>query len=436
MLILTSYNHPRLLYAVKVVFEDYPSDIEFTYDVASFLNHDGVKLEYGTSRQIPDSFFIPAQEMLWNDRVIKHEISHGQWDGLPTLYVGDGNIPFDIFSAAFYLIVRYEEYFEGRRDTMGRFPASESIAHRVGFLHRPIIDLWRVKLESLLRKHWSDVPFTKTPFRFISTIDVDSAFAYRYKGWGRTLGGMAKDVVNFRIANLVRRMSTLVGWREDDFDTYDYIEEQCIKRGVANIYFFLLADFGRFDKNVPHTSGPLRELIRRASRTNEIGIHPGVASNASLVVLKKELERLEDILEKTCTKGRQHYLMLKFPDTYRHYLKVGIAEDYSMGFADDVGFRAGTSRAFQWYDLERNEATCLTVHPFAAMDVTLQRYQSLSIDEAIALNKRMMDDVYVANGTFISLWHNETLSDIEQWKGWRQVWEAILEHGRQLMNKH
>jgi hypothetical protein len=435
MLILTSYRHPRLQYAVDVVFENYISDMVMTDDVSAFIKYDGIKLEYGLTQRVHGSFFIPASDVLWNNDIIAHDITTGNWDELPTLYAREGSIPFDIFSASFYLITRYEEYFSVKLDAMGRFSAYESIAHRAGFLHRPIIDLWRIKLESALLTHWPQAGFKYNQFKFISTIDVDSAFAYLHKGWKRTLGGIAKDLVSFSFDNLWKRLGTLSGLRSDDYDTYAYIAEQCSKRNMPNIYFFLLADFGVHDKNVPHTSGPLRALIRREEKHNEIGIHPGVASNASVAILKKEHERLEDILGKSCSKGRQHYLMLKFPETYRHYIKAGIIEDYTMGYADDVGFRAGTCRSFHWFDLEQNEKTSLMVHPFAAMDVTLQRYKSLSKDEAIELCKGMMQDVYSVNGTFVALWHNETLSEVAQWKGWRQVWEATLDMGRHFMNR-
>jgi hypothetical protein len=435
MLILTPYRHPRLQYAVNVVFENYTSDIVFTDDVDVFIKYEGLKLEYDEAQQVAGSFFIPATAVLWNNDIIAHDVITGKWDDLTTLYAGKGSIPFDIFSASFYLISRYEEYLPAKRDSMGRFSAHESIAHRAGFLHSPIIDLWRMKLEAALCAQWPSIKFTSNQFQFISTMDVDSAFAFRYKGWKRTLGGIAKDVLSFRFSNLGKRLCSLAGLRPDDYDTYAYIAEQCSKRNISNIYFFLLADFGTHDKNVPHTSGPLRALIRREGERNEIGIHPGVASNATISILKKEHERLEDILGKSCSKGRQHYLMLKFPETYRDYIEVGIKEDYTMGYADDVGFRAGTCRAFYWFDLERNEQTSLLVHPFAAMDVTLQRYKSLSMEDAMALCKNMMHEVYAVNGTFITLWHNETLADVAQWKGWRQVWGATLDMGHHFMTK-
>jgi len=41
-----------------------------------------------------------------------------------------------------------------------------------------------------------------------------------------------------------------------------------------------------------------------------------------------------------------------------------------------------------------------------------------------------VDEVKKVNGTFISLWHNESLSNQKRWKGWQQVYESMLDMTR------
>jgi hypothetical protein len=31
------------------------------------------------------------------------------------------------------------------------------------------------------------------------------------------------------------------------------------------------------------------------------------------------------------------------------------------------------------------------------------------------------------NGEFITVWHNETLSDWREWKGWKEVYEKVIQ---------
>jgi hypothetical protein len=157
-----------------------------------------------------------------------------------------------------------------------------------------------------------------------------------------------------------------------------------------------------------------------------IGIHPSFASNHQLEKIKIEKERLEKISGKKISYSRQHFLKLTFPHTYRNLLAVGITDDFTMGYADAIGFRAGICTPFRWYDLERETETHLTIHPFAVMDGTLNNYLKLSPTLAIEKTKEIINKVKQVNGKFIFIWHNETLSDWKEWKGWKNVYEEII----------
>ena len=61
------------------------------------------------------------------------------------------------------------------------------------------------------------------------------------------------------------------------------------------------------------------------------------------------------------------------------------------------------------------------------MDVTLHEYLKLSVDEAVEKIRDIITKVKEVKGTFISLWHNESLSDHGYWKGWEPVYKKMLE---------
>jgi hypothetical protein len=124
--------------------------------------------------------------------------------------------------------------------------------------------------------------------------------------------------------------------------------------------------------------------------------------------------------------SRQHFLKLRFPETYRRLLDVGIREDWSMGYADETGFRASIATPFPWFDLERNEETPLIIHPFQAMDVTLNQYLKLSPEAALERLKSLINRTKSVGGTFTTLWHNDNLAEMDNWKGWRMVYENLL----------
>ncbi len=76
--------------------------------------------------------------------------------------------------------------------------------------------------------------------------------------------------------------------------------------------------------------------------------------------------------------------------------------------------------------LDLEAETKLKVHPFAVMDGTLKDYLNTSTDEAIEIIEKLIIEVKKVNGCFISLWHNESLSNQGKWKDWLEVYKHLL----------
>ncbi|MBK7855238.1 MAG: hypothetical protein IPJ79_10315 [Bacteroidetes bacterium] len=116
------------------------------------------------------------------------------------------------------------------------------------------------------------------------------------------------------------------------------------------------------------------------------------------------------------------------PNTYRHLIDADISDDYTMGYAGQVGFRAGTCSTFYFYDLDLEQETNLKVHPFACMDATFKYYMKTDVDKVMDIVKSLVDEVRAVNGTFISLWHNESLSESYIWKGYKNIYRELVEY--------
>jgi hypothetical protein len=142
--------------------------------------------------------------------------------------------------------------------------------------------------------------------------------------------------------------------------------------------------------------------------------------------LKKEKLRLESIVNTPIVFSRQHYLRLKIPETYQNLIDLDIEEDYTMGYAKYVGFRASTCTPFYFYDLDFEIQTPLKLFPFAFMDVSLKDYMKLSNEESLAKILELKNEVKMVNGTFISLFHNETLSENYKWRGWNSIYKIMV----------
>ena len=69
------------------------------------------------------------------------------------------------------------------------------------------------------------------------------------------------------------------------------------------------------------------------------------------------------------------------------------------------------------------------------MDGTLLHYLKLSPDEAYSEIERIMYEVRKVGGTFVSIWHNETITDTGLWKNYQQVFEKMNQLGFKWANE-
>jgi hypothetical protein len=195
------------------------------------------------------------------------------------------------------------------------------------------------------------------------------------------------------------------------------------------VFFFLFSDYGQFDKNLSIYNPAFRTLIKRIADYAIVGIHPSYASNKNPQKLKKEIEDLSKCLHRQVTHSRQHFLKLSLPETYRNLIHWGITDDYTMGFADQPGFRAGTCIPFPFYDLDLHTPTSLLIHPFMFMDGTLKDYLKIPENQIVDFVKPYIEEVKRYSGTLITLWHNETHGGSGRWKGWPEIYETIVSLG-------
>jgi hypothetical protein len=428
LLIYVPKINNRLRYTFKLILTELLG-LKFilTDDSREFLLSTQPKFSYAF-HPVGDELFICAKQLLFESGLKDQEIQVNNLNDMPVFYSTTrfSAISFDPFAASFYMVSRYEEYLPTIYDSHHRFEAHHCLAYNGGFLQRPVVNLWAYAIRDLLQSKFPGIQFLKRKYKYVSTIDIDNAWAFKQKGLVRTLGGYLKSLINFDFKAMAQRTSVLFGLEKDPYDTYDFQLEIQQKYSLKSLYFILFASYGKNDKNVPITSRKFCELIKSISDNAEVGIHPSYGSNYSNDRLPKEIKRLSKVLNREITKSRQHFLKLSFPETYHHLLELGITDDYTMGFASEIGFRAGICDSFNFYDLDMEAETKLRVHPFQVMDASLRYYMLVDVDVAINKIKPIIDEVKKVDGTFISLWHNESLSNVHPWEGWRNVYEQTV----------
>ncbi|HSN09384.1 MAG TPA: polysaccharide deacetylase family protein [Hanamia sp.] len=418
MLLIYLYeNSPRCQYVFDLIFKE-ESGIAFqtTSDIKEFEDYSGQKINYSEAR-ISNCFFIKAAPLLFENDIKKQEIQVAEKKNVKVLFPNEeDDLGFDIFSAVFYLISRYEEYLPFNGDKFWRFKASDSLAFQNDFLQKPMVNIWVEIFKKALKNKFDQLEFKSTAFTSIISYDIDVAYKFKGRSFGRTLGSALKDVIGFSVQNFKERIQTLLQSKKDPWDVYEDLEKTILQNKLSSIFFFLLADKSEHDRNLDYQNPAVKKLVNQVKTFSEIGIHPSFHTSSFPEKILIEKERLEKLLAKKINKSRQHYLKFKLPDTFNALLQSGITEDYSMGFPEVPGFRAGTCKPFYFYDLKNEKASSLKIFPVTCMDATFIYYLEKSPEKSLMEILNLLKEVKKMNGTFIPLFHNDILGENEKWK--------------------
>ena len=428
LLIYTPKITSRHKYIFKLFFNEiYQIKFQITEREDEFKAFDAAKLNYSNT-SFEDEIFIESIGLLNEKGINQQDINVSPQNNIPVFFQSqsDSSMGFDVFSASFYLVSRYEEYLPSVKDIHQRFQAENSLAYKHDFLQKPLINIWANSLMQKIKQKHPDLEVISPTYNYISTIDIDNAFYYLEKGFVRSLAGFFASLFNFDFNGIQQRFAVLSGKKKDPYDTYDTQLKLQKEYNLKVIYFILLADYGLNDKNISFTKRKFQLLIKRLADYASIGIHPSYGSNTNFAKLPKEIKRLEGITKREVTKSRQHFLKLTIPETYNQLVDLGIRDDYTMGFASAIGFRASICSAYTFYNLDTETILPIKIHPFAVMDATLFYYLKLSPAKSIAQISALIEEVKNVNGTFISLWHNDTFSNYKQWEGWESVYKEMI----------
>lgn len=327
----------------------------------------------------------------------------------------------DPLAAIFYHLTRMEEYNYTNYDKHGRFQFKDSFVNQFNWGAKLMTERW---IDAFLKDVFCQLELPELVvnpiLKFQLTFDIDNTFAFKWKPVPRIIGSYFKDLIRFDFRRIAAKTLTFMGLRKDPYDTFNKIKSFQMD-GVDVQLFWLLGDFDTFDRNVSNTSGKHLNFIRHLGKELAIGLHPSYASNSNDKKLSKEIQLLERSLGRHIDKSRQHFLKLQFPLTYQRNMKAGLNRDYTLGFGDALGFRAGTIRCFPFFDVFENKQYDFWIHPFAYMDGTLKEYLQLSLEDSKKSIQLLIEEAKLFGGNFIVIWHNETISEWHNWKGWSEL---------------
>ena len=427
LLVYTHKISPRLKYVFKhICTRVLGIEVSFTTTIEEFIAHNSLKMSY-TKQQLGNEFFIKSHDLLFEQGLSDVEINVHDWENTKCFFFnGDkSHLPFDIFAASFYLLSRYEEYLPHVNDEYGRFSATESIAYKHGFLHQPVVDIWTYKFKDKLQKQYPEFKFPQKTYSIQPIIDVPSAYNFRLKGLLRSFGGTIKDLSSLNLRNLYERYMVIFGFKHDPFDTFKYIINRQKQTKYKFLFFFLIGDYSTYDKGINPNKKKFVSLIKQVADYCKVGLKASYFAIHDPVILKKEKLRIEAILNTSLTASRQSFSKLNLPESYRSLIELEVQEDYTMGYVNHIGFRAGSCTPFLFYDLDFEVQTPLKIWSYHLMDYSLLKTHSL-LDKKKVLNE-IIDEIKKVNGEFVPVFHNYTFSDDERWKGFKELFNVILD---------
>ena len=427
MLLYSALASIRLNYITSFIANIIGLEIIITTDRKVFSEATAKKINYSNEPICTDEYQIKPHSLLFQNTINTIDLEVVTCRHQPCFFTSQNDSHgFDIFAATFYLITRYEEYLPHEKDSYGRFAHINSLAYKHSFLHLPIVNIWLNDLMERLSTASHKLSTTKS-FKFTPTYDIDIAYTHKYQSIIKNIGGFFKDLMRGDLEKVIERANFYSGNAKDPFDVYDWLDDLHQMHQLQPIYFFLLAEKRSvYDKNVPPKSSGIRQLIQRIQRKYQVGIHPSWQSGDDKKLLINELLQLEKITHIKCSISRQHYIRLTLPETYKNLISAGITADYSMGYGSINGFRASVASPFYWFDLKKNEATNLLIHPFCWMDANSYFEQHLSADEAFLELQQYYDSVKKVNGNCTIILHNNFLTEQPQWLPWRKMYERFL----------
>jgi len=430
-------------YIIEILFKEF-LEIHYKIYIKKIREYE-IILENNNILQIKDSFFIKFRNK--NDYLNRNNIQEKirffkneflVEKDIPVIY-GDNEIKIsenkitcgiDIFASSFFMLTRWEELVNKKRDEHQRFPGKYSLAYKNNFLNRPVVNEYVELLWNMLKKLGIKQERKKNNFNLILTHDVDKLYKfYNWKNILRRLGGDIIKRKNIKIfLNTAKKyLNVRRELEKDPFDSFDYLTKKSNSIGMKSRFYFMSGGNSMYDNN--YLIKDARNIINEIKKRNHlVGFHASYNSYNNLELWQKEKDKIEEVCKLKVSEGRQHYLRFEVPYTWRIWDKNNMKVDSTCGYVDVEGFRCGTGDEFYVFDVLKRKKLKLKERPLIIMEGTLngKNYRNLSKEEAMEIINYYFNITKKYHSTITLLWHNSSFDENSCWHGWELVYEEII----------
>ncbi len=214
-------------------------------------------------------------------------------------------------------------------------------------------------------------------------------------------------------------------WRFDDImrlergldtrSTFFFLHEAPGDEKISLRGRLLLSGACRLDN--PRVQNAIREI---GNAGWDIGLHSSSFARGDLIRLREEKAILERLANRAIQGVRQHFLSPDVRSLWNSQIESGFGFDSTMGYADRLGFRAGTS-----FPYPVNASSTFHEIPFQIMDGAIDTPNRASEDRCFHL----LREVESVGGLLVLLWHQRFFNDSE-FPGFTGLYERLIREGR------
>jgi len=353
--------------------------VSFTSSIEVFVAHSGPKMSY-TNKPLGDEFFIASHSLLFERGILNYEPSVENWEGIPAFFktTNENAVPYDIFSASFYLLSRYEELTPHIKTETGLFDPVESLAAQHDFLELPLVDLWVHKLHVIMSGHFEEIEAYKfkNPQKEI-IIDVPLAFKYRNRSVLVAVETFLKSIWSFNLLKIINQMAVLFRLEDDPYDSFSFWDKWFENSSITPKVFFLYAKNSAYESSLSTFNRRLQLRIKKVSDDYSLGLLLSVESQLKPEIgLEREKKDFQGLTHRKVKMSRIPIGFRQLSEVYTDLVDFEFSEDYSMGYSNKIGFRASTATPFYFYDLTNEFQLPLKIYPVVAKETALHQVKN------------------------------------------------------------
>ena len=401
--------------------------ISFTSSLDAFVAFSGPKFSYAP-HPLGQEFHVYASGFLTEQGISYQELKKGEWRGLQVLFAhkNSSRIPFDIFAASFYCLSRYEEYLPHLKDEDNRYPAVASWLTSADCLETPLVDAWAAAFLKELQREFPDLTLSEkeidSPIRPFFTIT--SPFKYLYKPSLTKLGQWLQSVWHLNLWDALEQCLVELRLLRDPFDTYDQMIPVLSKGKVKPAFYFLFAQKPYEGIATAIYNTKLQALIKGVSDDFPVSVLLSHHSQQGAEELAYELNNVKQLIHRPILRARFHRGIGTLAEGYAKLLEQEVHHDLSMGYEEEIGYRASTAVPFYYYDLENEYQTPLLLHPIVATEKGLRMLTSKGAFDKL---EKLLEAHPTRTGKQRVAFSNTIWQDEERNQSWRQRFLNYLE---------